>query len=101
MSFNLYTPQELSEQIALKAKQSRLNQNLTQEGLASRSGVSLGSVKRFERIGQISLESLLKIALVLNSLSEFENLFNENSKPITSLDQIIAEPKTKLRGRVK
>ncbi len=101
MPLNLYTPQELLEKIAIKAKQVRLNQNLTQEGLASRSGVSLGSVKRFERTGQISFESLLKISLVLNSLSDFENIFDENTKPIKTLDEIIAEPTKKLRGRIK
>jgi transcriptional regulator with XRE-family HTH domain len=45
--------------------QKRLDKNPTQEGLAKRSGVSLGSLKRFESSGHISLESLLKLALVL------------------------------------
>ncbi len=101
MSFNLYTPQEILEKVAKQAKQARLNQNFSQEGLAKRSGVSLGSIKRFERIGQISFDSLLKIALVLNSLEEFEKLFTEQGKPIQTLDEILAEPITKKRGRIK
>ena len=47
----------------------------TQQELAERSGVSYGSVKRFERLGQISFESLLKIAEAINRLHEFEKLF--------------------------
>jgi len=46
----------------------------TQQDLAEKSGVSYGSIKRFERFGKISFESLLKIAEVLNRLDEFEKL---------------------------
>jgi len=45
--------------------------NWTQQDLA---GVSYGSIKRFERFGKISFESLLKIIEVLNRLAEFETL---------------------------
>lgn len=51
----------------------------TQEDLADKSGVSYGSIKRFERLGKISFESLLKIAEALNRLGEFENLFISKS----------------------
>jgi len=47
----------------------------TQQDLADNSGVSYGSIKRFERLGKISFESLLKIAEALNRLDEFESLF--------------------------
>jgi transcriptional regulator with XRE-family HTH domain len=53
----------------------RKESNWTQQDLATRSGVSYGSIKRFERFGKISFESLLKIAEVLNRLNEFETLF--------------------------
>jgi transcriptional regulator with XRE-family HTH domain len=46
----------------------------TQQNLADKSGVSYGSIKRFERLGKISFESLLKIAEVLNRLPEFETI---------------------------
>ena len=48
--------------------------NWTQKDLAIKSGVSYGSIKRFERFGKISFESLLKIAEALNRLDEFETL---------------------------
>ena len=48
--------------------------NWTQQDLAEKSGVSYGSIKRFERSGQISFESLLKIAEALDRLSEFETI---------------------------
>ena len=49
LSFILKSQQEVMQEIAERAKFKRLEQNLTQEGLALRSGVSLGSIKRFER----------------------------------------------------
>ena len=55
--------------------------------LADKSGVSLGSLKRFERTGEISLSSLLKIALVLDSLKEFERLFDKPE--YTSIEEIL------------
>ena len=52
----------------------RKEMNLTQKDLEYKSGVSYGSIKRFERSGKISFESLLKIAEALNRLDEFETL---------------------------
>lgn len=52
----------------------RKEKDWTQKDLAEKSGVSYGSIKRFERLGKISFESLLKIAEVFNRLEEFETL---------------------------
>jgi len=100
MSFILSTPREIEIQIAKRAQAKRLALNLTQKTLSDRSGVSFGVIKKFERTGKISLESLLKIALILDSLPEFIELF----KPVpleqfTSLDALLAEKKRQ-RGRL-
>lgn len=58
-----------------RVKQRRKELNLSQKDLASKSGVSYGSIRRFESEGEISLTSLLKIAQALNSLEDFNNLF--------------------------
>ena len=67
-------PSDILIMTAKKVAAIRKNLKLTQEDLAERSGVSFGSVKRFERTGQISFESLLKIVEALGRLSEFETL---------------------------
>ena len=54
------TPQDVLMLLAARFRARRLAINLTQEGLSSRSGVSWGSLKRFERTGAIALKSLLK-----------------------------------------
>ena len=99
MLFNLLTPYEAMLQIASRAKSKRLELNLSQETLSEKSGVSLGVLKKFERTGKISLESLLKLALVLDALLEFGSLFSP--KPLESyvtIDQILKK-KTRKRGR--
>ena len=46
--------------------------------LAQRANVSLGSYKRFETSGHVSLDSLLKIAFILGKLGDFETVFQSN-----------------------
>ena len=72
----LKSPQEIRRDIAAKAKARRLLLNMSQKELAARSGVSLGSVKRFESSGEISLSSPLSIAMVLNELEAFAELYS-------------------------
>ena len=42
----------------------------TQKGLAERSGVSVATLRKFERQSVISIESFLKLALVLGRLEK-------------------------------
>lgn len=99
MSIIMVTPDEMIKHIATQAQAKRLSLNLSQQTLAARSGVSYGTLKKFERLGKISLESLLKLALTLGTLEEFNDLFSI-TKPehFTSLDELIQD-KTRKRGR--
>jgi len=99
MDFNLLTPHDLMLQIAKHAKEKRLFSNLTQSSLSVRSGVSYGVIKKFEQTGKISIESLLSIALVLDSLAEFSLLFiAKPTESYQSLD-ILLKQKVRKRGR--
>ncbi len=99
ISIMMKTPQELLQSIAHRAKAKRLALNLTQVGLEQRSGVSLGTIKLFERTGKISLESLLKLATALGATKEFESLFVVAVTPATlSLDALMQQPKMRKRG---
>ena len=49
----------------------------SQEKLSSMSGVSYGSIKRFEATGQISLISLTKIAMALDIADELRSIFTQ------------------------
>ena len=62
--------QELAQRLAVLRKQ----EGFSQAELARRSGVSLGSLRRFEQSGKISLESLLLLSQMLGRLDEFERV---------------------------
>ncbi len=73
-------------EIASRARDLRKQRKFSQAELAKRSGVSLGSLKRFEMTGKISLESLLKLAYTLNSTAAFEQIFPVDDTPETLND---------------
>jgi transcriptional regulator with XRE-family HTH domain len=100
MSIVLKTPLEVLQGIAERFKARRLAMNLTREELASRSGVAWSSLKRFEREGFIALDSLLKIALVLDCLDDFEKIPVGNSRVLgaQSLDDILARATPRRRA---
>lgn len=88
---NLYqkTWTEINNDIAQKIVRLRKRKKITQKQLAARPGVSLGSLKRFEQSGEISLQSLTKIAIALDVENELEDLFN--NVPFASIEEVINE----------
>ncbi len=69
------TIQSVTEQLVEREKHRRKKMNLSQRDLANKSGVSYASIRRFESIGEISFNSLLKIANALDCLEDFNCVF--------------------------
>jgi transcriptional regulator with XRE-family HTH domain len=98
MAFNTgqLNPNLMASKIAENMTSLRLWKNITQHELAKRSGVSLGSLKRFERNHEISLKHLLQLAVVLDVLDQFDVIFqNQQAK---TFDQLVS---TKSRKRAR
>lgn len=87
--FQIKSPDKIAEEIAERVKKRRKELKLTQEQLSRKSGVSYGSVKRFETKGEISLSSLIKIAVALECESDFEELFKK--RKYNSIQEVIDE----------
>ena len=85
--FNPKTPNEIAKELIEKIKQQRKKLKISQIQLAIKSGVSLGSIKRFESKYEISLNSFIKILIALNLEGDLENLFTQKS--YTSIDEVI------------
>ena len=83
------TCEELDEKIADRVRLVRKRRSISQEKLSKISNVSLGSIKRFETTGQISLLSLTKIAVALNIADDLRNIFTEI--PYNSIEEVINE----------
>ena len=75
--FNETTPGDINKKIAERIRAIRKRRKISQKELGEKSGVSLGSVKRFEQSGEISLLSLTKIAIALEIDDEMKNLFTD------------------------
>lgn len=68
-------PDDVVNEIKTTLKKRRLELNLSQHTTSERSGVSLGTLKQFEKSGKISLKSFLKLTYVLGYFSEIRSLF--------------------------
>jgi len=84
----LKTPNDIENEIKTKFKQKRKYLKLSQKELSIKSGVSLGSLKRFEQTGKISFSSLLQLAVVLECLDDFSNICNQKEE-FKSIEDIL------------
>ena len=85
------TAEELDLKLAQRIRNIRKRRSISQEKLASMSGVSYGSVKRFESTGQISLLSLTKVAMALDIADELRSLFLQ--VPYRNIQEVLNETK--------
>ena len=99
IQLNDFNPGTILRKLAERAKRNRLELNLSQNALASKSGVSLGSLKRFEQNAEISLKNLVMLAVALDATDEFAQLFSR--KKYQSIDELLTSEKAKTtkRGR--
>ena len=72
---NVSTEQSITQALVKRFKKRRKAYGLTQQELSVKSGVSYGSIRRFESSGDISLHALLKISAAVDSLEDFSQLF--------------------------
>ncbi len=85
--FKWETPAEITLDLAKRVKKIRKRRKITQKQLADRSNVSYATLKKFEQTGQISLMSLVKIAMELGLADEIKSLF---SQPVyLSIDEVL------------
>ena len=106
LAIGMSNPNEIARQIAARVRERRLELDLTQEGMAARSGVKFArsgvkfaTYRRFEQTGEISLKGLLQIGFALNALSDFDALFSH--RQYQSLNDILNEQNVVRKKRGK
>ena len=99
IDFNLISPHDVMLSVAQRAKTLRLEQNITQQELADRVGVAIGTIKRFEKTGEIQFNHLLRVALVLGRLEEFVNLFAPSDVPVSLYELKDIKPRQRARKK--
>lgn len=85
--------------IATQIRARRLTMELTQEGLSKRSGVPLPTLRKFEQKGAISLESFLKLLMVLGGIEEMIEVLKPSKPNFTSIDEVLKNTDTISRKR--
>ena len=81
--------EELDLKLAKRVRNIRKRRTISQQKLSEMSGVSYGSIKRFESTGQISLLALTRIATALDLADELRNLFTQ--VPYKDISEVIRE----------
>jgi transcriptional regulator with XRE-family HTH domain len=94
---NILSTKDIQLTIARRLKEARLSANLTQLSLSLRAGISLGSLKRFERSGEISFKGLVQLAFALRREDDIASLFLPQQK--ASLDTLLEQAKNTQRQR--
>jgi len=95
-SLILATADEVAYALAARIRALRLQRGWTQVELAARAGMSVASYKRFEQTGAIAFESLLRAALALDRIGDFDALFQ--APPFRTLDEAAAKPTERKRA---
>ena len=99
MGLDAYSVPEIAAVIARNFKSRRLEINMPQEELARRSGVSYGSLKRFESKHEISMKNLIQLSIALNLSGDLLELFSE--RQYTRIDDVVQEAEAKYRKRAR
>ena len=90
---------DAEKQVADYMRQHRVALGFTQAALATRAGVNLFTLRKFEQKGVISFESLLKMALVLGLLEKIIASIKPTQPEFLTIDDVIAAQKKPSRKR--
>lgn len=93
------SPEEIARALAERVRDLRLARNLSQQGLAERAGVPLGTLKRFERTGQLGFVALVRLAVALDAVDGLQACFQRPE--FQTLDEALAETQPRQRGRAR
>ena len=88
LQFVTYYEKQL--EIAKRFSIIRKDEHISRKRLSEMSGVPYSSIRRFEDTGNISLESLTKLAIALRLYDDLDNLFKRR-KIYKSIEEVIKE----------
>ena len=99
MALQLHDPEETRALLAERIRRLRLLAEWKQSTLAERSGVSLPTLRRYERTGKTSLENFLRICHALGRLDDVAALLEAPmARSIREMEDRSAQPPRR-RGR--
>ena len=88
VTFHLSTSAEILHALAVRLREQRLAQSLTQRELAQMAGLSLGALRKLESNGQCSLETLIRVVQALGLQEALDDLFVLKRQSIAQMEQV-------------
>lgn len=85
--FKLAIASEVQYTLGQRLRLHRLAQSLSQTELAGMAGLSTGAIRKLERDGQTSLETLIRVAQTLGLVQEFDGLFEYRHTSIAQMER--------------
>lgn len=96
---SLLSPSEIATELGRRLEALRLGHDWRRASLAERTGVSVSTIRRFERTGKITLEHLLRLVDALGRAHELASLLQPPpARSLDELEQRTSRPRPK-RGR--
>ncbi|MFW8567129.1 helix-turn-helix domain-containing protein [Orrella sp. 11846] len=98
MDLSFSKPDEIARRLCERLRIERLAQKMTQAEVAGRAGIGTNTVSNLEAGRNVTLENLVRIAMVLGRAKEFETLFLPK---LETLDDIRRYEESATRQRIK
>lgn len=93
------TASELGQEMAQRLKMHRMKLGVSQQDLAQRAGVSLGTVSTFEKTGKATLDTFMRLIIALGLVTELEKLFTIPVLSISELEASLEPPRRRVRKK--
>ena len=98
IDIKLMSPSEIAVELGYRLKSRRLALRMTQEELAARTDLNVGTIKNLEaKTTGSTLDTLIRIASALGVSDQFETLFVEKPKSISQMEQVATAPRVRAR----
>jgi transcriptional regulator with XRE-family HTH domain len=98
MDLNFIKPEEIVILLGERLRKQRLFLEMSQAEVAARSGVGVNTVSNLEAGRNVSVENLVRIAMVLGKLHELQELFQPQ---LNSVNDILRYESQSKRQRIK
>ncbi|MDB5319574.1 MAG: family transcriptional regulator [Phycisphaerales bacterium] len=94
------TPSETQRMLADRVRNARVGLGLKQTTLATRAGVTLATLRKFEQKGEIALKYLMRICHALGRLDEFDAILKPPvAATMAELESRVTRPARKRGSR--
>lgn len=98
IDFTLMAPGEITAELGARLKMHRLSLRTTQEELARRAGLNVGTVKNLEtKTGACALDTVIRVSFALGLGEHFEHLFEQKPKSIAQMERLAQAPRQRAR----